>query len=385
MAVALIVAAGRGERLGSGRPKALVALAGRPMLEWSVDALRAVDAVERIVVALPADALDAAPSGTVAVAGGTVRSESVRNALLAAGDGDPVVVHDAARPLASTELFERALSELEASGADAVVAAAPVSDTIKEVGSDGHTVVRTLERARLWAVQTPQVFRRAALERVLQWRLRGHARDRDRRRLARRAQRGRGAHRALGAGEPQGDNAGRSARRGVAARGARRGGPAMSVRTGLGYDCHQFADGRRLVLGGVEIAHDRGLLGHSDADVLTHAIIDALLGAAALGDIGQHFPDTDERYRDADSLALLRASVALLREHRFTIVNVDATVVIERPQLAPAREQIRARLADALGIGVDEVSVKATRGEGMGFVGREEGAAALAIATVDHA
>ena len=159
----------------------------------------------------------------------------------------------------------------------------------------------------------------------------------------------------------------------------------MSVRTGLGYDCHQFADGRRLVLGGVEIAHDRGLLGHSDADVLTHAIIDALLGAAALGDIGQHFPDTDERYRDADSLVLLRASVALLREHRFTIVNVDATVVIERPKLAPAREQIRARLADALGIGVDAVSVKATRGEGMGFVGREEGAAALAIATVDHA
>lgn len=167
MAVALIVAAGRGERLGSGRPKALVTIAGRPMLEWSVDELRAVGAIERIVVALPADALDAAPFGTVAVAGGTVRSESVRNALLAAGAGDPVVVHDAARPLARAELFERALSELEASGADAVVAAAPVSDTIKEVGPDGHTVVRTLERARLWAVQTPQVFRRAALERVL--------------------------------------------------------------------------------------------------------------------------------------------------------------------------------------------------------------------------
>ena len=167
MAVALIVAAGRGERLGSGRPKALVALAGRPMLEWSVEALRAVDAIQRIVVALPPDALDAAPPGTVAVAGGTVRSESVRLALDAAGDGDPVVVHDAARPLADAELFRRALVELAQSGADAVVAAAPVSDTIKEVGDDGHTVVRTLERARLWAVQTPQVFRREALERVL--------------------------------------------------------------------------------------------------------------------------------------------------------------------------------------------------------------------------
>ncbi len=167
MAVALIVAAGRGERLGSGRPKALVALAGRPMLDWSVEALRAVDAVTRIVVALPSDALDAAPAGTVGVAGGGVRSESVRNALAAAGDGDPVIVHDAARPLADAELFRRALAELVESDADAVVAAAPVSDTIKEVGGDGHTVVRTLDRGRLWAVQTPQVFRRVALERVL--------------------------------------------------------------------------------------------------------------------------------------------------------------------------------------------------------------------------
>ena len=158
----------------------------------------------------------------------------------------------------------------------------------------------------------------------------------------------------------------------------------MTVRTGLGYDCHQFADGRRLVIGGVVVPHERGLLGHSDADVLTHAIIDALLGAAALGDIGEHFPDTDERYRDADSIALLRAAMALLAEAGFSVVNVDATVVIERPKLAPVREQIRTTLADALGVGVDAVSVKATRGEGMGFIGREEGAAALAVATVAH-
>lgn len=167
MAVALIVAAGRGERLGSGRPKALVTVAGRPMLEWSVDALRAVGAVERIVVALPVGELAAAPEGTIAVAGGAVRSQSVREALRAAGGGDPVIVHDAARPLAPPELFERALEELERSGADAVIAAAPVSDTIKEVGEDGQTVTRTLERSRLWAVQTPQVFRRSALDRAL--------------------------------------------------------------------------------------------------------------------------------------------------------------------------------------------------------------------------
>ncbi len=158
----------------------------------------------------------------------------------------------------------------------------------------------------------------------------------------------------------------------------------MSTTTGLGYDCHAFVEGRRLVLGGVEIPHTHGLLGHSDADVLTHAIIDALLGAAALGDIGEHFPDTDERYRDADSVGLLRATVAELEQAGFTITHVDATVVIERPHLSGFRDAIRATLAQALGIEPGHVSVKATRGEGMGFVGRQEGAAALAVATLDR-
>ena len=167
MAVALIVAAGRGERLGFGRPKALVPLCGRPMLEWSVAALRSVPAVGMIVVALPGEALDEAPEGTVAVAGGEQRSHSVRAALAACPAGDPVIVHDAARPLACAALFERALDELERFQADAVIAAAPVTDTIKQSGPDGRTVAQTLDRSRLWAVQTPQVFRRAALERAL--------------------------------------------------------------------------------------------------------------------------------------------------------------------------------------------------------------------------
>jgi 2-C-methyl-D-erythritol 2,4-cyclodiphosphate synthase len=154
------------------------------------------------------------------------------------------------------------------------------------------------------------------------------------------------------------------------------------VRTGIGYDCHRFETGRRLVLGGVELEHDRGLTGHSDADVLTHAVIDALLGACALGDIGQHFPDTDPAFAGADSLELLRATVALVGEAGFAVMNVDATVVIERPKLAPARERMRTNLATALGVAVARVNVKATRGEGMGFVGREEGVAALAVATV---
>lgn len=154
------------------------------------------------------------------------------------------------------------------------------------------------------------------------------------------------------------------------------------TRTGIGYDCHRFAAGGRLVLGGVELSAERGLEGHSDADIVTHAIIDALLGAAALGDIGQHFPDSDERYRDARSIDFLEATVELLGARGFGVENVDVTVIIERPQIAPVREEMRSTLAAALGLPVERVSVKATRGEGMGFVGREEGAAALAVAAV---
>jgi 2-C-methyl-D-erythritol 2,4-cyclodiphosphate synthase len=154
------------------------------------------------------------------------------------------------------------------------------------------------------------------------------------------------------------------------------------VSIGIGWDSHRLVAGRPLILGGVTIPHDRGLDGHSDADVLTHAIIDALLGAAALGDIGQHFPDSDERYRDADSIELLRAVVAMLAERGLDVAHVDTTVIMERPKLAGHRDAIRASLAAALGVEPENVNVKASTGEGMGFVGREEGVAALAVTTV---
>ncbi len=153
--------------------------------------------------------------------------------------------------------------------------------------------------------------------------------------------------------------------------------------TGIGYDCHPLAEGRRLVLAGVEIPSPRGLDGHSDADVLAHAIIDAILGAGGLGDIGGHFPDTEERYRDADSLGLLAATLRLASERGLVVRHVDATVILEAPKLAPHRERIRASLAAVLGLPTAHVSVKATRGEGMGFVGRGEGAAALAVVTLE--
>jgi 2-C-methyl-D-erythritol 2,4-cyclodiphosphate synthase len=156
----------------------------------------------------------------------------------------------------------------------------------------------------------------------------------------------------------------------------------MSTTTGIGYDAHRLVPGRRLVIGGVELEHELGLEGHSDADVLTHAVIDAVLGACALGDIGEHFPDADPRYAGADSIELLRAAVTRVEEAGFEVLHVDATVMLERPKLLPVRDLIRARLAEALDLDVPHVSVKATRGEGMGFVGREEGVAAIAVATV---
>ena len=157
------------------------------------------------------------------------------------------------------------------------------------------------------------------------------------------------------------------------------------MRVGIGYDSHRFGGGGPLLLGGVEIGHDAGLEGHSDADVLTHAVIDALLGAAGMGDIGQHFPDTDERWRDADSIELLRAVSAMLDEAGVTPANVDATVACEEPKLAPFRDDMRERLAAAIGVEPGDVNVKFTTGERMGFVGRGEGIAALAIATLERA
>jgi 2-C-methyl-D-erythritol 2,4-cyclodiphosphate synthase len=157
----------------------------------------------------------------------------------------------------------------------------------------------------------------------------------------------------------------------------------VSARSGIGYDSHRLEEGRPLILGGVEVPSDRGLAGHSDADALTHAIIDALLGAAGLGDIGQHFPDTDERWRDADSLALLDEVCGFLREHGWSVTHVDATVICEAPKLGPHRDAMRTSLAATIGIRAREVNVKFTTNEGMGPIGRGEGIAAMAVATVE--
>jgi 2-C-methyl-D-erythritol 4-phosphate cytidylyltransferase / 2-C-methyl-D-erythritol 2,4-cyclodiphosphate synthase len=382
---AVVVAAGRGERLGAP-DKVVLPLAGRPMLVWSLRALEQAETVGPVVVVAGSHTLEAVgwivrnegfTKVQAIVAGGERRQDSVRAGLAALPEGTEIVlIHDGARPLAEPALFDRCAAAAAESGA--AIAAAPVSDTLKRV-TEG-IISGTVDRTGLWAAQTPQAFRLESLR----WAMN------------------------VGSGESVTDEARLCEAAGLAvtvvpsslanlkvthsediavadALLRARHGPQSSagpVRTGIGYDAHRFASGRRLILGGVEIAHHQGLDGHSDADVLLHAIADAVLGAAALGDIGQHFPPSDERFHDADSQVLLCEAVRLAREAGWAPGNLDATVLAEAPRLAPHVSLMRERIAACLGLSQDAVSVKATTNEGMGSIGRGEGIAALATATL---
>jgi 2-C-methyl-D-erythritol 4-phosphate cytidylyltransferase / 2-C-methyl-D-erythritol 2,4-cyclodiphosphate synthase len=381
---AIVVAAGRGTRFGAS-DKILTPLAGRPMLAWSLAALDQTPEIGAIIVVAGDHTRDtitqlvrdeAFSKVATVVTGGERRQDSVAAGLAALPRTvEIVLVHDGARPLAAPELFARAARAAAEHGA--AIAATPVADTLKRV--DGQTIVATVDRTGLWAAQTPQAFRVETLRRAM----------------------------AAGAGETITDEARLCEAAGIpvaivpaslanlkvthpedvavadALLRARQAQTAtVSPRVGIGYDAHRFAPERRLVLGGVEIAHERGLAGHSDADVLLHAIADAILGAAALGDIGRHFPPSDERFRGADSRDLLREAVRLVRAAGWAPANVDATVLAEEPRLGPHVALMRERIAACLGIGADAVGVKATTNEGMGAIGRGEGIAALATATL---
>ena len=382
---AVVVAAGRGERLGAPG-KVVLPLAGRPMLAWSLRALEQAETIGPIVVVAGSHTLEAIgrlvrDEGLVKlhaiVAGGERRQDSVGAGLEALPEGiEIVVIHDGARPLAEPVLFDRCATAAAVSGA--AIAATPVSDTLKRV-TEG-TIAGTIDRVGLWAAQTPQAFRLESLSRAM----------------------------ASSPGETVTDEARLCEVAGLpvavvpsslanlkvthaedipvadALLRARHGSQANAgpVRTGIGYDAHRLRSGRRLILGGVEITYDRGLDGHSDADVLLHAIADAVLGAAALGDIGQHFPPSDERFRDADSQLLLREAVRLAREVGWAPGNVDVTILAEAPRMAPHVPLMRERIAACLGLSSGAVSVKATTNEGMGAIGRGEGIAALATATL---
>jgi 2-C-methyl-D-erythritol 4-phosphate cytidylyltransferase/2-C-methyl-D-erythritol 2,4-cyclodiphosphate synthase len=373
-----VVAGGSGARFGDATPKQYLPLAGRRVLDWSIEAARSVS--DGVVLVVPADRVgDAEPCADVVVAGGVTRSDSVRAGIGAVpDDATVIVVHDAARPLASARTFEAVVDAVR-SGAHGAVPGVAVVDTVKQA-ADGR-VVATLDRTALVAVQTPQAFDASWLRAAHE----GQPDATDDAALVEAA----GGTVVVAPGDRTntkitvaGDLAAADALlRERHAVGPASTGPIVAVRVGQGFDVHAFSDdpGRRLVLGGVEFAGERGLVGHSDADVVAHVCADALLGAAGLGDLGQHFSDADPQWAGADSLVLLAAVATMVREEGWRIGNVDCAVVCERPKLAPERDRMQQRLSDCVGA---PVTVKGNRAEGLGALGRGEGVAAWATAVV---
>ncbi len=373
--VAGIVAAG-GSGVRAGVAKQWLVLGGETVLRRAARTLSACPLVDEIVLVVPPgeearceEELSLMGKPARAVAGGAERADSVRNGLAAAAGCPLVLVHDAARPFATPSLAARVAEVAARDGA--ALAAIPVTDTVKRAASQADLrVAETLDRHTLWLAQTPQGFRTDLLLRAYEAAGTAAASATDECSLVERL----GAPVTLVPGEP--GNFKITDRADVERARAALEAP---VAMGVGYDTHRFSPGRRLVLGGVEFEGD-GLLGHSDADVCAHAIGDAILGAAGLGDLGRHFPDTDPRWKGVSSLALLREIAAKAAERGWRIGNCDVTLAARRPKIAPRAEEMRSRLAEALGIGPGQVNVKATTGEGMGFVGREEGIAAHAVA-----
>jgi 2-C-methyl-D-erythritol 4-phosphate cytidylyltransferase/2-C-methyl-D-erythritol 2,4-cyclodiphosphate synthase len=372
----IIVAAGRGARLGAAQPKQLLDLGGRTMLQRSVAAFDGHPRAGEIVVVLPADLVPdgAALIGSTArpvacVAGGTRRQDSVRagfNRLSA--EVTLVLVHDAARPFVDAALIDRVIDAARESGA--VVPAVAARDTVKRAGGD-RVVTATIPRDEIWLAQTPQGFQRDVLAAAFEARADGDVTDE-----AMLVEANGGTVRVVD-GDP-GNVKITTAADLLAARRVLAGEP----RVGTGYDLHRLVEGRPLVLAGVALPFERGPLSHSDGDVLCHALTDAVLGAAGAGDIGRHFQNTDPRWKDAAGLDLLGRAVAIVSERGWIVSSVDVTVILERPKLAPHVDDIRRRLAAALGIDIDAVSVKGKTNEGVDAVGRGEAIAAHAVAVL---
>ncbi len=376
--VALLVAGGHGERFGGDIPKQYQPLCGEPVLRRAARVFAdhpQVDAVRVVIRAEDRALYDGATAGLKLldpVAGGATRQESVLRGLesLAALAPATVLIHDAARPFCRPDMIARVIAAVSSGGA--AVPCVPVRDTLKRSG-DGERIIATVERSHLWQAQTPQGFRFPEI-------------------LA--------AHRRF-SGQCFTDDAAVAEHADIAVaivagdddnvkittaddlrrcEGRLTGG--SEIRTGFGFDVHRFGPGGHVVLGGVSIAHEAGLIGHSDADVVLHALTDALLGAVGAGDIGQHFPPSDPRWRAAASEIFLKRSAEIVAESGGHIVNVDVTVICERPRIGPHRAAMTAEIARILGIAPSRISIKATTTEGLGFTGRREGIAAHALATV---
>jgi len=377
MSVSVIIAAGgQGTRLGAGVPKQWLAIGGRTLLERSVAAFDAHPRVTEIVVVVPPGTTDAPVPPTATprriVSGGARRQDSVAEGFAAvSAQASVILVHDAARPFVTADVIDRAIDGALAGGA--VVPAVPVHDTVKQVAPGDSRVIGTLPRETLFLAQTPQAFRRDVLAAAIRAGQDG-ASGTDEAMLAEQA----GHEVRLVAG----DDANVKITTAADLERARARSMPPALRIGTGYDLHVFAEGRPLILGGVRIPYDRGLRGHSDADAVCHAVTDAILGAANLGDIGRLFPDTDPRYKDADSLVLLADAAARVAAAGWQVVNVDVVVIAERPKIGPHAAAMQASLAATLAIDPAAVAIKGKTNEGVDATGRGEALAVHAVALI---
>ena len=391
MITAIIAAAGAGKRMGGGTNKVFLSLAGTPIIALSCATLAACGEVDELVIAAAPDELEEVTAllqthdpgiPWQVVAGGKERQFSIANALAAVKlESDIILVHDAARPLVQPQEVRAVIAA--AKDYQAAGLAVPVKDTIKTVDGDMFAV-STPPRETLWAIQTPQAFVADLLRRAYkQAQADGFLGTDDAslvERLGIKVKLVTGTYRNLKMTTPDDLVIGEALLAAGCTSSAEKGGRCMRI--GTGYDVHRLVEGRKLILGGVEVPHLLGLDGHSDADVLLHAIKDALLGAAALGDIGRHFPDTNPEYKGVSSLLLLKRVRELIADKGYRVHNIDATIIAEKPRLAPYIAQMNQNIADVLEIGLDQVNVKATTTEGLGFTGRREGIAAQAVAAI---
>lgn len=379
---AVLLAAGRGLRSGGSIPKQYRLLHGQSALRRCLELLTGLPGIAPVqLVVHPDDRAFVEDSCRgldipLAVAGGATRQASVLAGLeaLAPMQPDLVLIHDAARPFASPALIERGIAVAAESGA--AIPAMPVTDTVKVVDAAGR-VVATPDRSTLRAVQTPQVFRfQPLLNAHRRAKAAGHLDFSDDAALAEWA----GLAVSTFAGEAA--NIKLTNPEDFQRAETMLSASLSDIRTGMGFDVHEFGDGDHVTLGGVRIAHDRGLTGHSDADVVLHALVDAILGALADGDIGAHFPPSDPQWRGATSDRFLTFAAERVAKRGGIIAHLDVTVVSEAPKIGPHRDAMRARIAEIAGITIDRVGVKATTNEGMGFIGRREGMVAYAVATI---
>ncbi|MGH9410011.1 MAG: 2-C-methyl-D-erythritol 4-phosphate cytidylyltransferase [Vicinamibacterales bacterium] len=372
----IIAAGGAGRRLGADRPKQLLDVGGRSMLDYSIRIFASHPRVQEVVVVLPRavteDVFDHLSGARLRVArGGERRQDSVANGFDAVSpDASVVLVHDAARPFVSTDLISRMIDAAAEHGA--AIAALPSRDTVKRVSREG-VITGTIPREEVYLAQTPQGFRRDVLEKAIAVGRSG-VEATDEAALAERA--GYPVH--VVEGDPA--NVKITTAEDLETARRRAAGPARTGRAGTGYDLHRLVPGRPLVIGGVTLDSPVGALGHSDADVVCHAATDAILGAACLGNIGLHFPDSDPRWKDASSLELLREASALVGAQGLGVGNLDVTVILEQPKIKDAIDAMRHNVASALGIDVSRVSIKGKTNEGVDAVGRGEAIAAHAVA-----